>query len=70
MTDKEELKEILFQKIGNLWYAFVEEDDDIIYAPLPAGVDPRSAKFEFYQLIEERLEAAKNFKRSNFEGVA
>ncbi len=47
--------EVLFQKLGNTWFAFSEIDNSMIYSMLPDGVDPRSTKLELYHVIEEHL---------------
>ena len=47
--------EVLFQKLGNTWFAFTEINDELIYSPLPTGLDPRTTKLELYDIIEEHL---------------
>jgi hypothetical protein len=48
--------EVLFQKLGEVWYAFSEIDGEVIYSPLPEGVDPHSTKLELFEVVEEHLE--------------
>ncbi len=47
--------EVLCQKIGPLWYAFCEIGGEVLYAPLPAGIDPHHSQFDIFQVIEEHL---------------
>lgn len=47
--------DVLFQKLGNTWFAFTEINDELIYSPLPTGMDPRTTKLELYDIIEEHL---------------
>lgn len=49
-------KEVLFQKIGHLWYAFALVDEEVIYTALPLGVDPNDSCVELYEVIEDHLE--------------
>jgi len=51
-----EKHKILFQNLGGRWYAFAEiEGKEVIYTALPKGVDPKTTKLEFYELIEDHL---------------
>ncbi len=43
--------EILFQKLGNTWYAFTEVDGEFLFRALPQGLDPRKTKIEFTQIL-------------------
>ena len=45
-------KDILFQKIVDRWYAFVELDGEVYSTVLPKGIDPRSSKFDLAQIID------------------
>lgn len=56
MTKTTKESDVLFQKLGTTWYAFTEVDNDVIYSALPEGMDPRTAKLEFYEIIEEHLQ--------------
>ena len=55
---KKQIKEseVLFQKLGNVWYVFSEVDGECIYSALPQGMDPHSTKLELFEVIEEHLE--------------
>lgn len=63
-------KEVLFQKIGHIWYAFAEVENDIIYTALPNGVDPRETSMELYEVIEEHMEKVSSLQRSTFNESA
>ena len=47
--------DVLFQKLGNTWYAFSEIDDQIIYSALPKGMSPRTSKLELINVVEKHL---------------
>lgn len=51
--DKE--SDVLFQKLGNRWYIFTEQDGEVIYSVMPEGMDPRETKLELYDIIEEHM---------------
>ncbi len=53
--NQETTQEVLLQKLGNVWYAFSEVEDDVIYTALPHGVDPYSTKFELLEVIEDHM---------------
>jgi hypothetical protein len=55
-------QEVLFQKLGTTWYAFTEINSDVVYSPLPVGVDPHNTKLELYHIIEKHLEKVARFK--------
>ena len=45
--------DVLFQKIGNVWYAFSEIDNEIIYSALPKGICPKTSKLELINVVEK-----------------
>ena len=47
-SKKESASNVLFQKIGNRWYAFTEIGSEIHYAVLPKNTDPKTVKFEIF----------------------
>ena len=52
-------KDVLFQKLGDRWYAFTEINQEVVYCALPPGVDPQSQKFELYSEWEAQLKKTK-----------
>lgn len=64
-NQKQTEAEVLFQKLGNIWYVFSEIDNDVVYSALPSGMDPRTTDLELYSIIEEHMEkVARHHKRS------
>jgi len=55
VTNKADRKEVLFQKLGNIWYAFTEVEGQVVYSALPQGIDPKTTKLELYQIIEDHM---------------
>lgn len=49
-------KDVLFQKIGHVWYVFTEIGEEVVYCALPSDVDPRDTSLELYEVIEQHLE--------------
>lgn len=49
------ISDVLFQKMGSTWYVFTEVKGEMIYSPLPDGMDPRSTKLELFEVIEEHM---------------
>ncbi len=62
-TVKNNVKDVLFQKIGNTWYIFSEVNNEVVYSVMPAGMDPKSTKLELYEIIEEHLTKVASHKR-------
>lgn len=60
-------KEVLFQKIGHLWYAFACIDEEVIYTALPLGIDPNDTCVELYEVIEEHLDKVAQATRRPFK---
>ena len=51
--------EVLYQKLGNVWYLFsTANDGEVIFTTLPDGVDPKTTELELYEVIEKRSEKA------------
>ncbi len=69
-TVKNNVKDVLFQKIGNTWFIFSEVNNEVVYSVMPAGMDPKSTKLELYQIIEEHLTKVASHKRRSPEAVA
>ncbi len=56
--------EVLFQKLGDTWYAFTEVNDSFVYSALPDGVNPHKTKIELFEIIEEHMEeVARQYSR-------
>ena len=55
--------EVLFQKLGDTWYAFTEIEEDFVYSALPDGINPHTTKIELFEVIEEHMEkVAEHYK--------
>ena len=67
---KNNVKDVLFQKIGNTWYIFSEVNNEVVYSVMPSGMDPKSTKLELYEIIEEHLTKVASHKRRSPEAVA
>jgi hypothetical protein len=68
---KNQVKDVLFQKIGNTWYIFSEVNNEVVYSVMPQGMDPKETKLELYEIIEEHLsKVATNKRRGNEASVA
>ena len=55
-------KDVLFQKIGHIWYAFCEVGEKIVYTSLPLGVDPRQTELELFEVIEDHLDQVESLQ--------
>lgn len=67
---KNNVKDVLFQKIGNTWFIFSEVNNEVVYSVMPAGMDPKSTKLELYNIIEEHMTKVASHKRRSPEAVA
>lgn len=56
-------KDVLFQRIGNTWFIFTEQNGEMIYSVMPEGMDPKTTKLELYQIIEEHMDRVANNKQ-------
>ena len=55
-------KRVLFQRLGNYWYVFVDidgSDRDVFYTRLPDNLDPKVDEYEIYQVLEEEMKLKK-----------
>jgi len=55
-SQQNQKSEVLYQKLGKVWYAFSHVKNNIVFSALPAGVDPMTAKFDLYEVIEKQTE--------------
>lgn len=55
LATQERESEVLFQKLGNTWYAFTTIDKELVYATLPDGVDPTVTRLELFEVIEDHM---------------
>jgi hypothetical protein len=68
---KNQIKDVLFQKIGNTWFIFSEVNNEIVYSVMPKGMDPKETKLELFEIIEEHMtKVASNKRRSPEASVA
>ena len=54
-TNTQATSEVLFQKMGNTWYVFTENNGDMVYSALPYGMDPHTTNLELFEVIEEHM---------------
>lgn len=64
---KDEVKDVLFQKIGQTWFIFSEVNSEVVYSVMPHGMDPKTTKLELFQVIEDHLSKVAGHKRRNTE---
>jgi len=70
MQNSTNQNEILFQKLGNTWYAFTEINNDVVYSALPDGVNPKTTKMELYHVIEKHMRKVANlYENKNTSGM-
>lgn len=62
-----QVKDVLFQKIGNTWFIFSEVNNEVVYSVMPQGMDPKSTKLELYNIIEEHMTKVASHKRRSPE---
>lgn len=67
---KTNVKDVLFQKIGNTWYIFSEINNEVVYSVMPQGMDPKTTNLELYEIIEEHMRKIASHKRRAPEAVA
>lgn len=60
---KNQVKDVLFQKIGNTWFIFSEVNNEVIYSVMPHGMDPKSTKLELFSIIEDHMTKVASHKR-------
>lgn len=58
-----QVKDVLFQKIGNTWFIFSEVNSEVVYSVMPEGMDPKSTKLELFNIIEEHMTKIASHKR-------
>jgi hypothetical protein len=58
-----QVKDVLFQKIGNTWFIFSEVNNEVIYSVMPYGMDPKSTKLELFSIIEDHMTKIASHKR-------
>lgn len=69
-TVSNNVKDVLFQKIGNKWFIFSEVNNEVVYSVMPEGMDPKTTKLELYEIIEEHMAKVASHKRRAPEAVA
>lgn len=69
-TVQNNVKDVLFQKVGNTWFIFSEVNGEVVYSVMPEGMDPKTTKLELYQIIEDHMTKVASHKRRSPEAVA
>ncbi|MAE58292.1 MAG: hypothetical protein CME69_05385 [Halobacteriovorax sp.] len=62
--------DVLFQKLGNVWYIFAEIDNELVYSTMPDGMDPYTTKLELYEVIEDHMEKVSKIQKKKHSGEA
>ncbi len=62
-STKNQVKDVLFQKIGNTWYIFSEVNKEVVYSVMPQGMDPKTTKLELFEIIEDHMTKVASHKR-------
>ena len=60
MQDTIKETNVLFQKLGSTWYAFAEVEGEMLFRALPEGLDPKTTKFEFTQVVDTEKTTSTN----------
>lgn len=69
-TVKNNVKDVLFQKIGQTWFIFSEVNNEVVYSVMPQGMDPKTTKLELFEIIEDHMTKVASHKRRSPEAVA
>jgi hypothetical protein len=67
---KNQVKDVLFQKIGATWFIFSEVNNEVVYSVMPHGMDPKETKLELFEIIEEHLTRVASHKKRTPEASA
>lgn len=63
----DQVKDVLFQKIGNTWFIFSEVNNEVVYSVMPQGMDPKSTKLELFNIIEDHMSKVASQRRRSPE---
>lgn len=63
-TNASKTTDVLFQKLGTVWYVFSQINGEVVYSAMPDGMDPRETKLELFQVIEQHLEKVASNRRA------
>ena len=63
----DQVKDVLFQKIGNKWFIFSEVNNEVVYSVMPQGMDPKSTKLELFNIIEDHMSKVASQRRRSPE---
>lgn len=55
--------DVLFQKLGETWYVFTEIAGEMVFSPLPKGIDPYTQKIELFETIEDHLKRVSKIEK-------
>ena len=64
-----QVKDVLFQKIGSTWFIFSEVNNEVVYSVMPHGMDPKSTKLELFSIIEDHMSKVASHKRRSHEAT-
>lgn len=67
---KSQVKDVLFQKVGNTWFIFSEVNNEVVYSVMPQGMDPKTTKLELFSIIEDHMTKVASHKRRSPEAAA
>lgn len=65
MANQSSQQDVLFQKLGETWFAFTQIGDEFVYSALPNGINPHETKIEMFEVIEEHMEKVARGHKKN-----
>ena len=65
MANQSSQQDVLFQKLGETWFAFTQIGDEFVYSALPSGINPHETKIEMFEVIEEHMEKVARSHKKN-----
>jgi len=62
-TTQSTQSDVLFQKLGETWYVFTEISGEMVFSPLPKGMDPHTTKVELFAAIEDHMKKVSKIEK-------
>lgn len=69
-SQDQNMKDVLFQKLGVTWYVFTEIQNEFVYSALPHGMDPRETNLELYHILETHLKKVSKISKRKTPEIA
>ncbi len=68
-VSEKQIQEVLYQKMGDIWYIFTRINDELYFTPLPKNLSPFDKNFQLFEVVDKLEKVPEEMRNKNFAAV-